>query len=434
MKKFILRHFIAGCLLALLLLIQACAVNPVTGKKELSWMSEAWELQTGERYYGFQQQAGGGYYTIDPDLTLYVRSVGKKLIPFSARPHLPYEFVVLNDSTPNAWALPGGKIAINRGLLTELDNEAELAAVLAHEIVHADARHSAQSQEVSTIIAGGQVLATVLLANSDYNHPVLQQGVALTSLYGQTRYSRSRELESDRYGMRYMREAGYDPRAAISLQETFVRLSNGNRASVFSTLFASHPPSQARVDANRASAEQLPAGGLLNQLRYQQEIAQLIDRQPAYKKADEAGKAIANKSYRQALSYAQQAIAMEPNESRFFELKGIALKRLNRAQDALQAYNKSIKLDPNYFSPLLRRGLLRNELKSFSEAERDLQASLKLAPTQAAYATLGEIAERKGSSCSQAMDYYQQAYRAGGGQNQEIQRKLAALKVSCPAN
>ena len=58
MKKFILRHFIAGCLLALLLLIQACAVNPVTGKKELSWMSEAWELQTGERYYGFQQQAG----------------------------------------------------------------------------------------------------------------------------------------------------------------------------------------------------------------------------------------------------------------------------------------------------------------------------------------------------------------------------------------
>ena len=206
------------------------------------------------------------------------------------------------------------------------------------------------------------------------------------------------------------------------------------KSSVFSTLFASHPPSQARVDANRASAEQLPAGGLLNQLRYQQEIAQLIDRQPAYKKADEAGKAIANKSYRQALSYAQQAIAMEPNESRFFELKGIALKRLNRAQDALQAYNKSIKLDPNYFSPLLRRGLLRNELKSFSEAERDLQASLKLAPTQAAYATLGEIAERKGSSCSQAMDYYQQAYRAGGGQNQEIQRKLAALKVSCPAN
>ena len=90
---------------------------------------------------------GGGSYTLDPDLTAYVRSVGNKIAKYSNRTHLPYEFVVINDSTPNAWALPGGKIAIHRGLLTELQDESELAAVLAHEIVHADARHSAQSPQ-----------------------------------------------------------------------------------------------------------------------------------------------------------------------------------------------------------------------------------------------------------------------------------------------
>ena len=84
----------------------------------------------------------GGAYVVDPELNRYVREVGARLARASDRA-LPYEFVVLNNSTPNAWALPGGKIAVNRGLLVELDNEAELAAVLGHEIVHAAARHGA---------------------------------------------------------------------------------------------------------------------------------------------------------------------------------------------------------------------------------------------------------------------------------------------------
>ncbi|NNL56388.1 MAG: peptidase M48, partial [Pseudomonadales bacterium] len=88
MKTFTARiAAIAACMS--LLLLQACSVNPVTGKKELAWMSEAWELQTGKRYYAFQQQAGGGNYRIDPDLTRYVQSVGKKIARYSARSHLP---------------------------------------------------------------------------------------------------------------------------------------------------------------------------------------------------------------------------------------------------------------------------------------------------------------------------------------------------------
>jgi hypothetical protein len=99
-------------------------------------------------------------------LTPYVNEVGQKLAAVSKR-KLPYEFVVLNSSVPNAWALPGGKIAVNRGLLTELKNEAELAAVLGHEIVHAAARHGAKAQERGT--AGGMAVAQIGLGTSDVN-------------------------------------------------------------------------------------------------------------------------------------------------------------------------------------------------------------------------------------------------------------------------
>ncbi len=423
-----LKHL--ATLLLSMLFVAGCSVNPVTGKQELAWISEAQEVSIGKHYYAFQQQAGGGQYSIDPDLTRYVASVGRKLVPYSSRSHLPYEFVVLNDSTPNAWALPGGKIAVNRGLLVELDDEAELAAVLAHEIVHADARHSAQSQEVGTLISVGAMAAAAALGSSDYNNALTQQGVALTALYGQTRYSRSRESEADLYGMQYMVKAGYDPQAAVSLQEKFVRLSEGRSADLFSTLFASHPPSQARVDANRQTAQQLSRGGLRNKSRYQQEIAKLMQRKPAYDKADEAIKELANKDYRQALALSEQAIRLEPGESRFHEIKGVALMRLNRAQDALESLDRSVSLDPGYYSPILRRGLLRHELKSYSAAEKDLLASLELAPTPIAYQALGQIAEVN-QSCSEAMSYYEKAFQAGGGQDAELQNKIAALRLSC---
>ena len=120
-------------------LATGCAVNPVTGKNELSIISESQELAIGAQQYGPSQQSQGGIYSVDLALTDYVNEVGQRLAAVSDR-KLPYEFIVLNDSVPNAWALPGGKIAINRGLLMPLDSEADLAAVLRHEIVHAAAR------------------------------------------------------------------------------------------------------------------------------------------------------------------------------------------------------------------------------------------------------------------------------------------------------
>ena len=151
MIKHRLTPIFSGLLLAAL--ITGCAVNPVTGRNELSLLDETQEINLGTNQYGPTQQSQGGPYTADPELSKYVSKVGQRLARVSDR-SLPYEFVIIDDSTPNAWALPGGKIGINRGLLVRLNSEAELAAVLSHEIVHAAARHSAKSIERGLLVDG----------------------------------------------------------------------------------------------------------------------------------------------------------------------------------------------------------------------------------------------------------------------------------------
>ena len=152
---------------AIATVLSGCATNPVTGKSEISLVSESWELKTGAQNYLPARQSQGGDYVADPGVQAYVQEVGKKLAAVSDRA-LPYEFVVINNSVPNAWAMPGGKIAINRGLLTELDSEAELAAVLGHEIVHAAAKHSAQAVQRSALLQAAVLATGIATQDSDY--------------------------------------------------------------------------------------------------------------------------------------------------------------------------------------------------------------------------------------------------------------------------
>ena len=255
----VLRKLIAG--LAIMAALPGCAVNPVTGAREFTMVSEAQEIELGTANYAFMQQAGGGEYDVDPILSRYIQGVGSKLAAVSDRP-LPYEFVVLNSSVPNAWALPGGKIAINRGLLTEMKSEAELAAVLGHEIVHAAARHSARQMERGMLLQVAIVGTAIMTSDSDYANLAMGGANVGAQLISQS-YGRGAELESDLYGMRYMSKAGYDPQGAVALQQTFVRLSEGRSTDWLSGLFSSHPPSQERVDANIQTASTLPAGGVI---------------------------------------------------------------------------------------------------------------------------------------------------------------------------
>jgi len=415
--------------LPLALLGAGCATNPVTKKSEISFISEQQEIRLGKQEYLHTQQSAGGRFILDPALAAYVNEVGQKLVKVSDRPNLPFEFVVINDSVPNAWALPGGKLAINRGLLTELKSEAELAAVLSHEVVHAAARHGAKSVEQGTLLAAGAALIGALASdrkNAGLVDFAAQGGAALIGL----RFSRENELEADHYGIDYMVRAGYDPKAAVELQETFVRLSGNKSSNWLAGMFATHPPSQERVDANRRKAAALPANLYRGEEAYRQKIAFLVQSKPAYAAHDEGRKLLA-KDPAQALAKADQAIKLEPREAIFHALRGDALKKQGRVADAEQEYSEAIRLNADYFAHYLNRGLVRRQLGNSAGARADLEQANKLLPTAAGHYLLGHLDQEAGQR-GRAIEHYKLA----AGSNSEVGRLAgtALVRLDLPGN
>lgn len=396
-----LRKILAG--LALIATLSGCAVNPVTGKREFTMVSEAQEIQLGTANYAYMQQAGGGEYDVDPVLTEYVKGVGNRLAAVSDRP-LPYEFVVLNSSVPNAWALPGGKIAINRGLLTEINSEAELAAVLGHEIVHAAARHSAKQMERGMLLQVAIVGTAIMTSDSDYSNLAIGGANVGAQLISQS-YGRSAELESDLYGMHYMSRAGYDPQGAVVLQQTFVKLSEGRATDWLSGLFASHPPSEERVRANIQTAATLPAGGEIGGERYRAAMEKALDTKSAYEAYDEGRKALGEENHDLALSKADEAINLFPGEAHFYGLRGDARYVAGNYDMAIDNYDIAIRRRGNFFQYYLQRGLAKEKLGNDDSALTDLEKSNELFPTATATSKLGDIAARKGNN-AKAVEYY----------------------------
>ena len=376
-------------LLLLFLLAAGCAVNPVTGQRELTLLSTEDEISIGQSQYRPLQQMGGGQYHVDPGVTEYVASVGRRVAAFSDR-DLPYEFVVVNDGTPNAWALPGGKIGIHRGLLVELENEAELAAVLSHEVVHAAAKHGAN--RIQRQLLFGLAGLGVGLAVDDSKHARAIVGATSIGLHlaGQ-KFGRDQERLSDYHGMKYMHGAGYDTSAAVTLQQKFVALAEGRNRSWLLGLFASHPPSPERVANNRAALAEFPPGGELGEARYRTHIASLLEDREAYDLADEARRN-ADRNAALALHLIDQAISRQPRESLFYGIRGDILASRGRHSDAVMSYDAAIERNPDYFGHYLARGLSRDTLGHGRMARADLARSNSLLPTPFASMKLAELA------------------------------------------
>lgn len=407
----------------------ACGTNPVTKKREFQIVSESQEISIGKQNYGPARQSQGGDYVLDPELTAYVQSIGNKLAAVSDR-QLPYEYTIINDSTPNAWAMPGGKIAFNRGLLYELNSEAELAAVMGHEMVHAAARHGAKGMERGLFLQGAMIAVGIGAQNTDYSKLIVggaQVGAQLVT----SKYGRDAESESDLYGMKYMKKAGYDPSAAVDLQETFVRLSADRKSSFIDGLFASHPPSPERVAANKVTLAQIGAGGDLGKEVYAQKVSKLKSTQAAYKAYDEAVKALAAKDIAKATLLVQQAIAGEPREARFQELLGDIALTKKKPEEALVFYDKAIKMQPDYFKPHIQSGIALFNMGRKQEAEAFLKRANELLPTAPGHALLGQIAEDRGET-ELALQHYQVA----ADSNSDIGKDAAArgLRLDLPRN
>ncbi len=201
-----LSALVCGCLG-----LAGCAANPATGKSGLLGLSSIDDdVRIGATQFPELVKAFGGTYNQDR-LQNYITKIGQRVVAKSELPDLPYEFAILNSPIINAFAFPGGKIAISRGLLALASSEAEVASVLAHEAGHVNARHGAQGQN-------RQVLANIglaILGIATGSNELMQLGQTVTQGFLQS-YSRDQELEADTLGVRYMAHAGYDPAASPS--------------------------------------------------------------------------------------------------------------------------------------------------------------------------------------------------------------------------
>lgn len=382
-------------IILLFILLTACSRNPVTGKSELFLVSQTQEIELGMQAYPLLQQAQGGPYVAHPSVEAYVQRVGQKLANVSDRPQLPFNFIVLDNSVPNAWALPGGKIAIYRGLLVELQSEAELAAVLAHEIVHSAARHSAKQMERQLLMQSGLATLQQILAGHSYQDLILGSSAATAQLLS-LKYSRHAELEADAYGIKYMVAAGYDPTAAVKLQEMFLRLHENAKPHWLEGLFSTHPPSQERIAANLETTSRYPIGGVVGQEEYEKAIQPLRKAKPAYEALDKGYVALSEKNISLALKYAQEAIALEPQEGHFYNLAGKAQAATKNFTEALTFFEKAATLNPHYYDFLLQVGLTEYELGRIEDSKKNLEASVLLLPTAEGHYTLGNIALKEG--------------------------------------
>jgi tetratricopeptide (TPR) repeat protein len=175
------------------------------------------------------------------------------------------------------------------------------------------------------------------------------------------------------------------------LQQTFVRLSQGKSAGGFEALFASHPPSQERVDTNKQTAATLGAGGDLGEQRYQARIAALMKAKPAYDKQDQAIASLKKKDYGAAKSFAGEAVKMFPQEGTFHELLGEIELAQKNYQAAIPHYEQAIKLNPNYFGSYLGGGIAQAHAGNKAKAREWLTRSEKLLPTEPAQKYLQEL-------------------------------------------
>jgi predicted Zn-dependent protease len=219
----------------------SCARNPVTGKSELSLVSESQEIQMGQQ--GAKEVAQTiGFYN-DANVQSYVAEIGKRMAAESERPNLPWEFHVVDDASVNAFAIPGGFIYVTRGLMGTINTEAELATVVGHEIAHVTNRHSVQQISKAQLAQLGLGIGSIL--SSDIAKFGQLAGAGLSLLF--LKYSRDAENQADQGGFRYALEQNYDVREMPKVFQTLGRISETGGGGKLPEWLATHPDPGNRI-------------------------------------------------------------------------------------------------------------------------------------------------------------------------------------------
>jgi predicted Zn-dependent protease len=247
-------------LLILPLVLSSCATNPVSGDREFVTVSESQEIDQGRKFHQTIIKQYGVYD--DPDLQSYVDAIGQQLAANSHRAHLQFHFTILDSPDINAFALPGGYIYITRGIMAYLENEAELAGVIGHEIGHVTARHSVRQQ--SGQLAAGLLSILISSATDSETLGTLGDQLSFGILRG---YGRKHELEADRLGAEYLHKSAYNPEAMLDvigvlkdqeLYETALAKKQNRQPKIYHGVFSTHPKNDDRLKTVVRAAKNLP--------------------------------------------------------------------------------------------------------------------------------------------------------------------------------
>ncbi|MFO8164323.1 MAG: M48 family metalloprotease [Thermodesulfobacteriota bacterium] len=408
-----------------------CAVNPVTGQKQLMLMSEKQEIELDKQNSPHQFSSDYGAST-DKTLNNYVQQVGKRMASLSHRPKMPYSFRAVNATYVNAYAFPGGSIAATRGILVTLENEAELAALLGHEIGHVNARHTAErmSKQLLTSMVLAGVVAYIEAENKNLAPLAaglggMGVGMLLAS------YSRDDEREADALGMEYMVRASHNPNGMVGLMDVLVGISN-SKPSAIQKMFATHPMSEERyktaVNRSRSKYSQQKPAHPLNRERYMDHTASLRKIKDAIENMQNGEKAMASKKFKDAENqfslalknapndyaglvmmgkcmlaqnrneeaerYSQMAKTVNPTEAQAYQIKGMAALQKKDYDSSYAEFTDYEKILPGNPNTIFLKGLslegMGNRYKSALEYHRYLKFDTKSAQAQHAYQRLVE--------------------------------------------
>ncbi len=316
--------------------VTGCAVNPVTGQKQLMLMSEAQEIQLDQENSPHQFSSDYGPIQ-DQQLNNYLTQVGNEMAVSSYRANMPYSFRGVNATYINAYAFPGGSIATTRGILVELDNEAELAGLLGHEIGHVNARHTAE--RMSKGIVAGLIAAGFAVYMQEEHEDWAPLAAGLGNIAAGAflaHYSRDDERQADQLGMEFMTNIDQNPHGMVGLMD-LLRSMSKHKPSAIEMMFATHPMSEERFQTaqQRAQAEYYALQNKpMNKERYMDNTAGLRKIKGAIENMQNGERAMMKKQYPQAESFFEKALKQSPND-----YTGMVM--MAKCQLALENYKKA---------------------------------------------------------------------------------------------
>ncbi|MCF6228360.1 MAG: M48 family metalloprotease [Planctomycetes bacterium] len=440
-------------LLLTVLATSACRRDAITGEMEFNLYSWEADKQLGDDAAPAIIAQLGGLY---PDAALqdYVNEIGQKVVRAARAdlhkesnfPDWQFHFYIVNDSMLNAFALPGGHIFITRGMLLKLDNEAELAGLLGHEVMHVFGSHGSERMSSSAAMQIGVAVA----GSFDESGTLAAIGGTGLGLLG-LKYSRDNESESDEYGMRFAARAGYNPEGIVGVMEMLDEASAGPSQPEF---MSTHPNPANRVSTLTSQLKREFQGkgeGITGVTSYQSGIQEVLNSVPAYEFADsgdqimyaalnlasEGGdKAEVKQQLKQARELYEKAIAQRSGHSILHVKLAQSEFYLDRPGAAEIVIAKAISIEPQGFWPNYMGGLIAAHADQHTKCISRMTEALAVVPESPIgvyyMAHSNDQLDRK----QEAVDYYTQAWALFGGQGQYAEasrERLIALGATDPA-